>query len=150
MEISNTSNIYGESYLEKLKTEREEMQKEEIEKKTETKDNILKDEYIKSEETDNISAGIYKLGHDENGKPKILFDSSKNKTKKCTINTDRVDQEIEKLKKEKTQIQQQLKSASGDKKKIEELNKKLMMIDSEINQKSTDTYRQQNSAVSYS
>lgn len=137
-----------------------------------------KDEYISNEQSGSRPSGLYHMGKDENGKPKVLYDDPKKfgdadrngesgvranspekdkkaeqlKTKsdsrdddaeEVTGNTDAVDREIEKLRKQKQQLEQQIKAASGNEEKARELEKKLAQIESELNQKDNDTYRRQ-------
>lgn len=125
---------------------------------------VLKDEYISSEKSGSRPSGLYRMGKDENGNPRVLYDdprkrrsadgkgqpevkadSPEDSAEKCTGNTDKVDREIEKLKAKKRQLEQQITAASGDEKKIKELEKKLSRIESELNQKDNDTYRRQHS-----
>ena len=80
--------------------------------------------------------------------PKVNSDYSEKPAKKCTTNTDKVDKEIEKLKEKQQQLEQQIKSASGDEKKVKELEKKLAQVESELSQKDNDTYRRQNASIS--
>jgi hypothetical protein len=61
-----------------------------------------------------------------------------------TVNTNKVDAEIRKLKKEKQQIEQELKQAAGDDAKHSSLEKRLRVIESELKIKDTDSYRRQN------
>ena len=70
----------------------------------------------------------------------------KTKSESTTINTDRVDAEIEKLKRRKAEIEQDLKT-SGDEEK-ERLEAELHMVEAELVQKDNDTYRRQKSVVS--
>ena len=128
---------------------------------------IPKDEYISSEKSGNRPSGLYRMGQDKNGNPKVLYDrpqksggtdekgqpkagtdSPEKDIKECTVNTDKVDREIKKLKEQKQQLEQQIKAASGDEEKIKELEKKLSRIESELSQKDNDTYRRQNAVIS--
>ena len=59
-----------------------------------------------------------------------------------------MDREIKKLKEKKQQLEQQIQSASGDEKKIQELKKKLTQVENELRQKDNDTYRKQHSEFS--
>lgn len=68
--------------------------------------------------------------------------------KKCTANTDKVEREIRKLKEKKQQLEQQIKSASGDEKEVQELEKKLAEVENELRQKDNDVYRRQNTSFS--
>lgn len=135
-------------------------------------DQIPRDEYISSEKTSEKPCGLYRVVADENGNPKVVFDDPKKvKEKKaqgqetglprkaqadplegkpeiCTTNTDKADREIEKLKGERKQLEQQIKSAAGDDEKVRELEKKLAALEMEIKQKDNDTYRRQNASVS--
>lgn len=126
------------------------------------------DEYISGDGSQAKASGLYKIGRDENGKPKILYDDPKkmneksvkedeakkprqadkpeDKPEKCVSDTDKVDREIEKLKKEKAQLEQQIKASAGDEDKIKGLKQKLAQIQSELNQKDNDAYRRQNSS----
>lgn len=69
------------------------------------------------------------------------------KAEKCTTNTDKVDREIEKLKEEKKQLEQQIKAAAGEEEKVKEWKKKLAQIEMELSWKDNDTYRRQNSVT---
>ena len=141
-------------YLEKMQP------KAETVKETENQVNgnsmpVPKDEYISSEKSGNKPSGLYRMGQDENGNPKILYDNPKKVQKKtatgkaeeCTTNTDAVDREIEKLKEEKRQLEQQIQAETDDE-KVKELEKKLAQVEAELNQKNNDTYRRQNAVVS--
>ena len=141
-------------YLEKMQP------KAETVKETENQVNgnsmpLPKDEYISSEKSGNKPSGLYRMGQDENGNPKILYDDPKKVQKKsatgkaeeCTTNTDAVDREIEKLKEEKRQLEQQIQAETDDE-KVKELEKKLARVEAELNQKNNDTYRRQNAVVS--
>lgn len=66
----------------------------------------------------------------------------------CVGNTDAVEREIRKLKEKKQQLQQQMQAASGDEKKIRELEKKLAQVEQELGQKDTETYRRQHTVFS--
>ncbi|MCI9105545.1 MAG: hypothetical protein HFG56_07420 [Lachnospiraceae bacterium] len=68
-------------------------------------------------------------------------DSDK-KVEKCTGNTDRVDREIEKLKRKKKELEGQIHSETDDK-KIEQLEKELAQVERELSQKDNDAYRRQ-------
>ena len=121
------------------------------------------DEYISSEKSGSKPSGLYRLGQDENGNPKLMHDDPKRAAKakdvqpkeepakqaeKCTTNTDNVDREIEKLKEEKKQLEQQIKAAAGDKEKVKVLEKKLAQIEGKLSQKDNDAYRRQNAVIS--
>ncbi len=113
------------------------------------------DEYISSEKSEKKPTGLYRVEQDENGKRKIFYDNPKvsgdsqgKPAEKCVANTDKVDREIKKLKEEKQQLEQQIRSALGDEKKIRELEKKLAQVENELSQKDNDAYRRQNASVS--
>lgn len=145
----------------------------------ESKDRPFKpvtDEYIPEKKED--PAGRYWLGKDEDGRPKIFFDnpqrtadapepdtpsadkkasgppapekaSEDKNVKTCTCNTDKVDREIEKLKKKQKELKSQLNSET-DETKIQELKKNLTQVENELRQKDNDTYRRQNAEYTYS
>ena len=116
------------------------------------------DEYIKSENSSDIASGLYKVVPDENGSYKILYDdpkaeASKSSEEECTVNTDKADREIEKLKEswkgaDHEHLVQQINSASGDEGKVRELEKKLAAVEKELAQKDNDAYRRQNAVIS--
>lgn len=95
-------------------------------------------------------AGLYRLAHDENGSPVIQFDDPEappqEKTEQCTINTDRVDREIEGLKKEQRQLQQRLYTAAPE--QAEDLQRQLDQVERALRQKDNDGYRRQNAVIS--
>ncbi len=64
------------------------------------------------------------------------------KAERCTVNTDKVDREIEKLKKKKEELEGQI-SSETDESKLKELERKLAKVESELRQKDNDTYRRQ-------
>lgn len=129
------------------------------------------DEYVPEEKPE--PSGRYWLGKDEDGKPKIYFDdperaedapdaSDRDKSaegpeksgsdkdgQSCTCNTDKVDREIEKLKKQKQELEQQI-NRETDESKTEDLKAKLAQIEKELSQKDNDTYRRQHATYTYS
>lgn len=172
MEINGNYSHYGTDYEEQLKAKRE-ARADEAKKAEENKESneipVPKDEYISSETSGRKPSGLYRLGQDENGNPKVIYDDprkaaekesaqkkpvdgdqdnpSKASEEKCVANTDRVDREIQKLKEQKKQLEQQIKSASGDEEKVRELQAKLAQVENELSQKDNDTYRRQNAVV---
>lgn len=173
MRISGNYDNVQADYAERVKEKQAaEMTKEAKEADTETAPKALsepKDEYISSEKSGKEPAGLYRLGQDVNGSRKIFFDDPNRSdrtegkeqpkpkadgsrpgspSEKCVTDTDRVDREIEKLKEKKQQLEQQIRSASGDEKKVRELEKELAQVESELSQKDNDTYRRQNAFVS--
>ena len=109
------------------------------------------DEYVPEEKPE--PSGRYRLGKDEDGKPKIDFDGpeksgSDKDGQSCTCNTDKVDREIEKLKKQKQELEHQI-NRETDESKIEDLKAKLAQIEKELSQKDNDTYRRQHAVYTY-
>ena len=160
MEISGNYKDYKNEYLERAQTEQDKVKRTSQEQRAVP---IPKDEYISSEKSGSKPSGLYRLGQDENGNPKVMYDDPKRAAKakdvqpkeepakqaeKCTTNTDNVDREIEKLKEEKKQLEQQIKAAAGDKEKAKVLEKKLAQIEGQLSQKDNDTYRRQNAVIS--
>lgn len=166
MEISGNYKDYKNEYLERAQTEQDKVKRTSQEQRAEDKSEgvpIPKDEYISSEKSSSKPSGLYRLGQDENGNTKVMYDDPKRAAKakdvqpkeepakqaeKCTTNTDNVDREIEKLKEEKKQLEQQIKAAAGDKEKAKVLEKKLAQIEGQLSQKDNDTYRRQNAVIS--
>ncbi len=68
---------------------------------------------------------------------------------KCTVNTDKVDAEIKKLKEEKKQIEQKLKNFNGSEEKRKELETRLTEINTELSVKDSDAYRKQNASTTF-
>ena len=131
------------------------------------------DEYIPEEPRE--PSGLYWMGRDEDGQPKIYFDDperaadapeqpedapaagepdpagqgakgpegKKDKGETWECNTDKVDREIEKLKKQQQELEQRLNSET-DEAKIKELERQLAQVEQELKQKDNDTYRKQN------
>lgn len=85
---------------------------------------------------------IYQKTDGENGEDK------KAEGTKCTVNTDRVDAEIEKLRKEAQEIQRQLQSEENEDKR-KELEQRLQTVNSELGMKDNDAYRKQNATYTY-
>lgn len=135
----------------------------------------IKDEYIDSEESGRNIKGLYCLGQDEKGNPKVLYSDPEKKGKgtdtaqgkgtakgtdaargagtakeaeECTGSTDQVDREIEKLKERKKQLEQQISAAGEDEEKVKELERKLAQVETELNRKDNDAYRKQHMTVS--
>lgn len=173
MEINRSYNHYETDYEEQLRARRQEKAEEAEEAKKAEKDSngipAPKDEYISSEASGNKPSGLYRLGQDENGNPKVIYDDPKRQAEKesaereqagkkavdadqdenpkaseekCVGSTDQVDREIKKLKEQKKQLEQQIKAA-GDEEKVKELQAKLTQVESELSQKDNDTYRRQ-------
>ena len=166
MEISSNYKDYKNEYLDRVQTGQDKVKESSQDQRGEDKNEgipVPKDEYISSEKSGSKPSGLYRLGQDENGNPKVMYDDPKRvakakdvqpkeepakKAEKCTTNTDNVDREIEKLKEEKEQLEQQIKAAVGDKEKVKVLEKKLAQIEGELSQKDNDTYRRKNAVIS--
>ena len=125
------------------------------------------DEYVPEEK--GKPSGLYWVGKDEDGTPKIYFDDPEQdkggdnpepkaadapkekangkKAEICTGNTDQVDREIEKLKKEREQLERQINSETDEEKK-KNLELKLSQVENELRQKDNDTYRRQHTVFS--
>lgn len=84
----------------------------------------------------------------KDAEPKAAKREPEKREEVCVGNTDKVDQEIRKLRERKQQIEQQLRSASGDEKKQKELEKRLVQVTAELSQKDTDTYKRQHTSFS--
>ncbi len=159
MEINGMYRPCPTDYTKDLKTQQEktkEAQQGQNAKKEPGKTNDMQDEYISSEASGEKPRGLYRLGQDENGRKKVFFDDPqkqpdatsddpKKAAEKCIGNTDMVDREIKELKEKKKELEQQIRSASGDEKKVRELENKLAQVESELSQKDNDTYRRQHS-----
>ncbi len=72
---------------------------------------------------------------------------SGDKAESCTVNTDKVDREIEKLKKKQEELERQI-NAETDDTKIKELEKELAQVESELRRKDNDAYRRQHAVFS--
>ena len=127
----------------------------------------MMDEYVRSEKQE--PPGHYYLGKDESGQPKVYFDAPEQdegadnpepkaadapkenaggkKAETCTGNTDKVDREIKKLKKEREQLERQINSET-DEVKRKELESKLSQVENELRQKDNDAYRRQHTVFS--
>lgn len=118
------------------------------------------DEYIPEEKQE--PSGRYWMERDGDGNPKIRFDDPgkaeeppeagkpekephKAETTRCS--TDQVDREIEKLKRERDSLEQQL-ALEDDETKRGELEQKLTRIENELRMKDNDAYRRQHAAFS--
>lgn len=106
------------------------------------------DEYVPENSADRQPIGLYRITHDGDGTPRVRFDDPEKapKAESCTTNTDKVDDEIERLKKEREQLEQQLRS-SADPGKAQELEKRLAGVENELRQKDNDAYRRQHASV---
>ena len=66
----------------------------------------------------------------------------------CICNTDKVDREIEKLKKRKAELEQQIHSET-DEGKRKNLEKERAQIERELSQKDNDAYRRRHAVYTY-
>ena len=123
----------------------------------------LTDEYIPEEKQE--PSGRYWIGRNEDGQPKVCFDGPErtddgpsdapaparkaegDKAERCTANTDQVDREIERLRRRKETLEQQI-SAQTDGAKIRELERKLAQAERELAQKDNDAYRRRHTVFS--
>ncbi len=72
-------------------------------------------------------------------------EGEKDKGETWECNTDKVDREIEKLKKKQQELEQRLNTET-DEAKIKDLEHQLAQVEQELKQKDNDTYRRQNAA----
>lgn len=129
------------------------------------------DEYVHAEKRE--PTGRYWPGKDESGRPRIYFDDPEKpdeapeagnpardrgaegpkrtapdrKTERCVGNTDKVDREIEQLKRRQQALQQQLNTET-DEARARELERELAQVESELRQKDNDAYRRQHTVFS--
>lgn len=73
-------------------------------------------------------------------------EGKKDKGETWECNTDKVDREIEKLKKKQQELEQRLNTET-DEAKIKDLERQLAQVERELNQKDNDTYRRQHATV---
>lgn len=66
------------------------------------------------------------------------------KEERCVCDTDKVDREIEKLKKKKEELERRLNTET-DEAKIKDLERQLAQVERELEEKDNDTYRKQHS-----
>ncbi len=128
----------------------------------------LRDRYAPEERGE--SAGLYRMGKDEEGKPTLVFDDPKAaekekaarereaeaeekkaeeeeaRTKTTVIDTDRVDREIEELKEQVEELEQRL-HYGGSLVDAEEVEQELTFAKIELHLKDNDTYRRANAQV---
>lgn len=115
------------------------------------------DEYVPEEARE--PSGRYWVDRDEDGQPRIRFDhpgaeesdakapeQKDGGEERCIGSTDQVDREIEKLKKKRQELEQQL-STETDEARITDLERQLAQVERELKQKDNDTYRRQHTQV---
>lgn len=107
----------------------------------------MMDEYVPEEPEE--PSGRYWMGKDEEGQPKIHFDdperaagAPKKPEEKWVCDTDKVDREIEKLKKKQQELKQQLGTETNEA-RTKELEHQLAQAEQELSEKDNDTYRKQ-------
>lgn len=119
------------------------------------------DEYVQEEKS--VPIGLYQLARDEEGKQKIVFDEpsvqngeqteaadeDKLREVKCTVDTDKVDAEIRKIKEKKDKLEQQLVQAADNPEKQEKLQRQLQQLERDISMKDNDAYRRQHAEYSF-
>ncbi len=116
------------------------------------KNNVRKpdmDQYIPEKGSDSPEADGKKVGQPE-AKPdgdNLKNKDSGKKIEKCTGNTDKVDREIEKLKKKKKELESQLRTVE-DEGKRKSLESQLAQVERELRQKDNDGYRRQHTVFS--
>lgn len=122
------------------------------------------DEYVPEEERE--PSGLYWMGKDEDGKPQIFFDDPERaasgaekpegaegpepkgpqkggkKAERWMGNTDKVDREIERLKKKQKELNQRIHTET-DEARIQDLERQLAQVERELKVKDNDTYRKQ-------
>lgn len=136
-------------------------------RKEETQGQPLKpvmDEYVPEEPQE--PSGRYWMDKDEAGRSRIFFDDrsqmenapdaetpeqadggaqspekSSEKGERWSCSTDQVDREIEKLKKQRQELEQRLNTET-DEAKIKELERQLAQVEQELKQKDSDAYRE--------
>ena len=121
------------------------------------------DEYVPEEPQE--PSGRYWMDKDEAGRSRIFFDDrsqmenapdaetpeqadggaqspekSSEKGERWSCSTDQVDREIEKLKKQRQELEQRLNTET-DEAKIKELERQLAQVEQELKQKDSDAYR---------
>jgi len=122
------------------------------------------DEYIPEEPRTPI--GLYRTETDENGEPRIIFDAPEDedqrpekaekspqapeksrdgKEESCTVNTDKVDREIKRLKEKRDCLEREISMAEDDQDKRAGLEKQLAQVENELRMKDNDAYRRQHS-----
>ena len=77
MEVRSNYKDYTNDYLERLREEREKAKETEREESAGNRSENIptpKDEYINSEQSGSRPSGLYHMGKDENGNPKVMYD----------------------------------------------------------------------------
>lgn len=92
----------------------------------------------------NLPKAVSKQNKDGDKTNDPVKSEDKKKDTKLTVNTDKVDAEIEKLKEKKQQIVQKLENVKDNEEKRKILEMQLLQIESELSAKDNDAYRKQN------
>lgn len=109
---------------------------------------IFYDDPKKSKSAETKETSDKKADTEDSTAPAIKPDEPQKGEEKCTGDTGKVDREIERLKEKKKQLEQQIQTAAGDEKKVQELERKLAQVENELSQKDNDTYRRNNTVFS--
>ena len=104
------------------------------------------DEYAPEDKAAHQPIGLYEIVPDEDGHPSVRFDDP-DKAEQTTTNTDRVDRELEQLRKKAEELQQQYQRAAGPQ-QAQQLHKQLQQVENELRQKDNDAYRRQHAVIS--
>lgn len=108
------------------------------------------DEYVPEEKRE--PSGRYWLGKDGDGRPKIYFDdperaADSKKAELCRGSTDKVDREIERLKRKQDELERQV-DIETDPIKVKTLAQTLAQVERELAQKDNEMYRRQHTVFS--
>ena len=107
------------------------------------------DEYVPEDGADRRPSGLYEIVPDGEGRPSIRFDDPEkaDRAEQTTTNTDRVDRELEQLRKKAEELQQQAQRAA-DPRQAQQLERQLQQVQNELRQKDNDAYRRQHAVIS--
>ena len=75
-------------------------------------------------------------------------EKKEDKEERCVGNTDKVDREIEKLKKKRDELEQRINTET-DEAKVKDLERQLAQVERELKQKDNDTYRKQHTSFTF-
>lgn len=103
------------------------------------------DEFVPSKDTAAEPADKKPDAENKSGAPKSKSDDTKPEEEECTVNTDKVDAEIERLKKKKKNLEAQIRQAADDPEKAEKLKREKASVEAELMTKDNDNYRKQHS-----
>lgn len=115
-----------------------------IEKNEEGRSVAVYDEYHRAAEADSADlAASSELSQAEQEDAPAVGGNEKGGEEKTTANTDEVEREIAKLKKERQQLERELKQTDENDRKYEDLKARIAQVDAEIRQKDNDAYKKQ-------